>query len=66
MLSEKQCRLIEDGLTQSVEPRKVAAYLCYIGPYAFRVTALQWKDIDLDANTLTLRCSISAALSRAI
>ena len=63
MLSEKQCRLIEDGLTQSVEPRKVAAYLClHMGLMLSEVTALQWKDIDLDTSTLTLRCSISATL----
>ena len=28
MLTEQQCELIEKGLNEAVEPRKVAAYLC--------------------------------------
>lgn len=63
MLTETQCKLIETGLTEDVDPRKVAAYLClHMGLMLMEVTALQWKDIDFDANTITLHGSVSAAL----
>jgi len=63
MLTEAQCKLIEKGLTEDVDSRKVAAYLClHMGLMLMEVTALQWKDVDLDAQTATLRCSVSAAL----
>ncbi|MEA4964581.1 MAG: hypothetical protein VB055_02005 [Oscillospiraceae bacterium] len=58
MLSEQQCKLIETGLTENVEPRKVAAYLClHMGLMLMEVTALQWKDIDLDHGVVTL-CNV--------
>lgn len=58
MLSEQQCKLVETGLTEDVEPRKVAAYLClHMGFTLSEVTGLKWKDIDLDAGIVTL-CSV--------
>lgn len=58
MLSEQQCKLVETGLTEDVEPRKVAAYLClHVGFTLSEVTGLKWKDIDLDAGVVTL-CSV--------
>ena len=55
MLNEQQCNLIERGLTEDVEPRKVAAYLClHMGLMLSEVSALRWRDIDLDAGTLSI------------
>lgn len=62
MLSEQQCKRIEIDLREDVEPRKVAAYLClHMGLMLGEVTALQWKDIDLDSGTLILRNAVSSA-----
>ncbi len=56
MLSEGQCMKIETGLTEDVEPRKVAAYLCFhMGFSVAEVTALRLGDIDFDAGTITIR-----------
>lgn len=56
MLSEQQCKLIETALTEDVEPRKVAAYLClHMGLMLAEVAALQWQDIDLDAGFISIR-----------
>ena len=56
MLSEQQCNLIETALRESVEPRKVAAYLCFhMGLMLAEAAALRWEDIDLTASTVTLR-----------
>lgn len=64
ILSEQQCKLIELGLTEDVEPRKAAAYLClHMGLMLSEITALQRKDIDLDSSTLTLRNAASASLT---
>lgn len=61
MLSEKQVNLIEAGMTEDVEPRKVAAYLClHMGLMLAEVTALQLEDIDLNTGVLTLRNVASA------
>ena len=55
MLTEQQCNLVERGLTEDVEPRKVAAYLCLrMGLMLSEVSALRWRDIDLDAGTLSI------------
>lgn len=59
MLSEQQCQLIEAGLTEDVEPRKVAAYLClHMGLALAEVAALRWQDIDLEAGTIRLQSII--------
>lgn len=56
MLTEEQCNLIEMGLTESVEPRKVAAYLClHMGLTLSEVVGLRWADIDVDSGTIALR-----------
>lgn len=56
MLTEQQCKLIETALRESVEPRKVAAYLClHMGLMLAEVAALRREDIDLLANTIALR-----------
>lgn len=61
MLSEKQCKLIEMGLAEDVEPRKVAAYLCLnMGLTIAEAGALRRMDVDLSAGTL----SINNVLSR--
>lgn len=55
MLTEQQCNLVERGLTEDVEPRKVAAYLCLrMDLMLSEVSALRWRDIDLDAGTLSI------------
>ena len=62
MLTEQQCRLVETGLTEDVEPRKVGAYLClHMGLMLGEVTALQIRDIDLESRVITLRNAVSAA-----
>ncbi len=56
MLTEQQCELIEKGLNEAVEPRKVAAYLClHMGLMLAEAAALRWGDIDLAQGTVTLR-----------
>lgn len=56
MLTENQCQQIEHGLTESVEPRKVGAYLClHMGLMLSEVCALRWGDIDLAAGTVDIR-----------
>ena len=53
MLTDKQCSIINRHLTENVEPRKVAAYLCLnMGLLLGEVTALRRQDIDID----TQRC----------
>lgn len=53
MLSEQQCKLIEKGLSEDVEPRKVAAYLClHMGLALAEICALRRSDIDLSSETL--------------
>ena len=55
MLSEQQCKLIEKGLTEDVEPRKVAAYLClHMGLMLAEAAALRRRDINLDAGTIAV------------
>lgn len=55
MLTEQQCYLIERSLNEDVEPRKVAAYLClHMGLMLSEVSALRWRDIDLDAGTVSI------------
>ncbi len=61
MLTEAQCKLIETGLTEDVEPRKVAAYLClHIGLTPAEVTALRVSDIELEPRSVTLRNVVNA------
>jgi len=55
MLTERQCNFIERSLQEDVEPRKVAAYLClHMGLMLSEVSALRWRDIDLDAGTVSI------------
>lgn len=55
MLSEQQCKLIEKGLSEDVEPRKVAAYLClHMGLTLAEICALRRSDIDLSSGTLAI------------
>lgn len=55
MLTEQQCNLIERSLNEDVEPRKVAAYLClHMGLMLSEVSALRWRDIDLEAGTVSI------------
>lgn len=56
MLTDKQCSIINRHLTENVEPRKVAAYLCLnMGLLLGEVTALRRQDIDIDAGVLHIR-----------
>ena len=56
MLTDKQCSIINRHLTENVEPRKVAAYLCLnVGLLLGEVTALRRQDIDIDAGVLHIR-----------
>jgi len=56
MLSEQQCRLIEQGLVTEVEPRRVAAYLClHMGLMLAEAAGLRWQDIDLNEESIYLR-----------
>jgi len=55
MLTEQQCSLIEAGLTEEVEPRKIAAYLClHMGLMLSEVAALRRADIDLSGSRIVL------------
>lgn len=55
MLSEKQCKLIETGLAEEVEPRKVAAFLCLnMGLTIAEAGALRRLDVNLSVGTLTI------------
>lgn len=55
MLTEQECSLIERGLTEAVEPRKVAAYLSFhMGLMLAEVAGLRRCDIDLENGNLTL------------
>ena len=60
MLSERECEKIERALTEDIEPRKLAAYLClHMGLTVAEASALRLADIDLHSqmvnvnNTLT-------------
>lgn len=56
MLTDEQCSIINRHLTENVEPRKVAAYLCLnMGLLLGEVTALRRQDIDIDAGVLHIR-----------
>ena len=56
MLTDKQCSIINRHLTENVEPRKVAAYLCLnMGLLLGEVTALRRQDIDIGAGVLHIR-----------
>jgi len=62
MLSESQCMLIEKALTEDVEPRKLAAYLClHMGLTVAEVTPLRLSDIDLESGILTIRNTLAQA-----
>lgn len=53
MLTDAQCRLIDERLTTDVEPRRIAAYLClHMGLLPGEVTALRRQDIDLAAGVV--------------
>lgn len=55
MLTEQECSLIEKGLTEAVEPRKVAAYLAFhMGLMLAEAAGLRRQDIDLADGKLTL------------
>ena len=57
MLTEQQCNLLETALTEAVEPRKAAAYLClHMGLMLAEVAGLRRADVDLDGGKITL-CS---------
>lgn len=50
MLTESQCITIENALTENVEPRKVAAYLClHMGLSVNEAIALRISDIDFES-----------------
>jgi len=56
MLTEQQCERIETGLTETVEPRKVAAYLClHMGLTLAEAAGLRRGDIDLNGGRVVLR-----------
>jgi len=56
MLTESQCMIIEKALTEDVEPRKLAAYLClHMGLTVAEATALRLRDLNFDTGMLTIR-----------
>lgn len=56
MLSEQQCEKLEQALTEDVEPRKIAAYLClHMGLTVAEATVLQLSDVDWTQGTVTIR-----------
>lgn len=60
MLNESQCAIIEKALTEDVEPRKLAAYLClHMGLAVGEATALLISDLDTVSGTLTIRNTLS-------
>lgn len=55
MFTERECKLIEKGLTEAAEPRKVAAYLClHMGLMLSETAALRKQDIDLENKLLAV------------
>lgn len=55
MLTDEQCALLEQGLTEEVEPRKLAAYLClYLGLTSAEASALRLSDLDLDKSEVKI------------
>jgi acetyltransferase-like isoleucine patch superfamily enzyme len=60
MLTEGQCMIIEKALTEAVEPRKIAAYLClHMGLTVAEATALRLRDFDFETGTLTIRNTLA-------
>ncbi|MDO4540018.1 MAG: tyrosine-type recombinase/integrase [Syntrophomonadaceae bacterium] len=60
MLNENQCGIIEAALTEEVEPRKVAAYLClHMGLTLAEASAIRLEDIDFEAGALTVRNALA-------
>ncbi|OQB25792.1 MAG: putative acetyltransferase EpsM [Firmicutes bacterium ADurb.Bin182] len=63
MLSESQCMVLEKALTEDIEPRKLAAYLClHMGLSVAEASAVKIKDIDFKAKTLTIRNALARTL----
>lgn len=55
MLTDSQCVLLEKGLTEDIEPRKLAAYLClHMGLSSAETSALKIADISFVNGTLTV------------
>ena len=55
MLTDSQCVLLEKGLTEDIEPRKLAAYLClHMGLSSAEASALKIADINFVNGTLTV------------
>jgi acetyltransferase-like isoleucine patch superfamily enzyme len=66
MLTESQCMQIEQALTEDIEPRKLAAYLClHMGLTVAEATALRVCDIDFIKNTLTIHNTLKRVNSPA-
>ena len=60
MLTEGQCRIIEDALTTEAEPRKLAAYLClHMGLTLAEASAVRLFDVNFAAGTLTVRSTLT-------
>lgn len=60
MLTEKQCEAVENALTNDVEPRKLAAYLClHMGLTLAEASAVRLEDIDLENGMLTVRNTLT-------
>jgi len=60
MLSDSQCLVLEKALTENVEPRKLAAYIClHMGLTVAEASAVCIKDIDFVAQTLTVNKLLS-------
>ena len=60
MLNEDQCRIVEKELTQNIEPRKLAAYLClHMGLTLAEASAVRLMDFDFRSKMLTIRNSIT-------
>ena len=60
MLTDKQCEIIENALTNDVEPRKLAAYLClHMGLTLAEASAVRLEDIDFDTGLLSVRNTLT-------
>ena len=64
MLNESQCLQVEKALTNDIEPRKLAAYLClHMGLTVAEVTALKLSDINLSNSTLSIHNTLTRITS---
>ena len=61
-LDDSECKKLETALTENVEPRKLAAYLCFhMGLTVAEASALRISDLDLKNGVLSVHNSLTRA-----